>query len=108
MRKQNNLIRKINDGIKMYFFGEKGKRKVDLQKRQDKAREFYESLVNGLGNEIEWTKKWIEREYALLGENFTPEKISERAIGIYDFMRNPIQNQIKKYQKAKKLHRGYF
>ncbi len=95
MRKQNSLIRKINDGIKMYFFGEK-------QKRPEDAQEFYEYLVNGLSNEIEWTKKWIEREYEILREDFTPEKLSERVIGIYDFMRNPIQNQIKKYQEGNK------
>lgn len=91
MRKQNNLTRQINDRIEMYFLGEK-------QKRTEDAQEFYEYLVNGLKG---WAKTWIEKEYEILGGDFIPEKISERARGIYDFMRDPIQHQIEKYQEDK-------
>ena len=95
MRKQNKLFKQINEGMEEYFLGVKQKRKKETEK-------LYEYLINGLGNEIEWTKKWIEREYEILGEDFAPEKISERAREIYDFIRNPIQTQIEKYQEGNK------
>lgn len=98
MRKQNNLIKQINKGIEMCFFGKEQKIKSEMKERQNHAKELYDYLDKELRDEGAWTKKWIKREYTLLDENFTPEKILERAIGIYDFMRNPIQNQIKKYQ----------
>ena len=101
MRKQNNLARQINERTDEYFFGEEQKIKSELRDIQDQTKNLYDYLTNGLRNEMGWTKKWVEREYALLEENFTPEKISERIIGIYDFMRKPIQNQIIKYQEDK-------